>query len=73
MEIYLCEQSQKLDAEIVEETLCHVLAGFYDAEPVRNIAERQIVKNCYAVRRNRRIAENRKHYAELCKKRGGRT
>lgn len=70
MEAELCKLSAKLDAEIVEETLCHVWAGFYDAENPIDITIRPIAKQCYAVRRDRKIADNRKHYAKLCAKRG---
>lgn len=68
--LFICEESKKLDAEIVEETLCHIWTGFYDAEPVREVFAEQVCKQCYAIKRNRKIADNRKHYAKVCAKRG---
>ena len=49
------------DRENVEETLCHIWAGFYDAENPETIAENGIRKHQIAKRRERKIAENRKN------------
>lgn len=62
--------NKKADAEIVEETLCHIWTGFYDAEPVKEVFAEQVCKHCYAMKRNRKIADNRKHYARICAKKG---
>lgn len=70
VDIFLCGESKKMDTEAVEETLCHIWAGFYDAEPVREVFAEQVSKRCYAMKRDRKIADNRKHYAQICAKRG---
>ena len=70
VKIFICEESKKLDAEIVEETLCHIWAGFYDAEPVKEVFAEQVCKQCYAVKRSRKIADNKAHYAKVCAKKG---
>lgn len=67
---YIGELAKKIDNDIVEETLCHIWTGFYDAEPVKEVFAQQVRKKCYAVRRDRKIADNRKHYAKLCEKKG---
>lgn len=68
-DLYITQLSKKMDNEVVEETLCHIWAGFYDAENPIEITIRQIAKQCYALKRDRKIAENRRHYAKLCEKR----
>lgn len=70
-ETYLCKESQKLDAEIVEETLCHIWAGFYDAEiPQEELLAEKIRKNNNAIRRERKIADNREHQRRLKLRKG---
>lgn len=71
-DIFLSETAKKLDREVVEETLCHIWAGFYDAYPIAEITVVPVAKQCYAMKRNRKIADNRKHYARICAKRGAR-
>ena len=68
--IFLCEESKKMDEETVEETLCHIWAGFYDAEPIKEVFAEQVCKHCYAVKRDRKIAERRKHYKKVCERKG---
>ena len=70
---YLAELARDADMDTVEETLCHVWTGFYDAEndPEGLLAE-QIRRNNRRMSHERKVAENRRHYAKLMEKRGAR-
>jgi len=80
VDIYLCELSQKMDADVVEDVLGHIRGGYYipdepegfsdSNEDPKEVFANQICKQCYAMKRNRKIADNRKHYARICAKRG---
>lgn len=70
----------RTETEIVEDALEHIIGGYYTADDPEGFAdsgenpeevfERQVCKQCYATRRSRKIAENRKHYSQICEKRG---
>lgn len=68
-ETELNRMAEENDREIVEETLCHIWVGYYDAEPVAEITINRVRKDNNKIRRDRKIAENRKHYEKLCAKR----
>ena len=71
---------KEADAEVVEETMLHIRGGYYTAEDPEGFADsaedpedvfaNQICKNCYAVKRERKIADNREHQRRLKLKRG---
>ena len=72
--------NERTESEIVEETMNHIIGGYYTANDPEGYADsgenplevfkRQVCKNCYAIRRDRKIADNRKHYTKICAKRG---
>ena len=80
VEIFLCKESKKLDAEIVEDVLSHIWGGYYtmddpegfadSAEDPEEVFANQICKHCYAMKRNRKLADNKKHLRKLAEKRG---
>lgn len=69
-DIFLSETAKKLDREVVEETLCHIWAGFYDAYPIAEITVVPVAKQCYAMKRERKLADHREHMRKLAEKRG---
>ena len=78
--IYICELAEKMDEETVIEALDHIRGGYYipddpegyadSLEDPNEVFAEQVCKHCYAIKRNRKIADNRKHYAKVCAKRG---
>ena len=78
--LFLCEFSKKLDAEIVEETMAHIIGGYYIADDPDGFADsgedpedvfaNQICKHCYALKRERKIADNKEHMRKLALKKG---
>lgn len=80
IEIYMCKLAAKLDAEIVEEAMNHIVGGYYSPDDPEGYAdsgenplevfERQVCKNCYALKRERKIADNREHQRKLKLRRG---
>lgn len=68
-DLYLRKLAKKMDAEVVRETLCHIWAGFYDAENPIDITIRPIAKQCYAIKRERKLADHKEHLRKLAEKR----
>ena len=80
VEIFLSGLAEKIDTEIVLNTLDHVIGGYYSSDDPEGYADsgenpedifaELIRKNRHAVRRERKISENKKHYAQICAKKG---
>ena len=73
--IHSCE-----DRQIVAETMDHIIGKYYTADDPEGYADsgenpkrifaNQIRKNRTAIKRDRKVAENRRHYVRICIKRG---
>ena len=82
VDIYLCQESAKLDAEIVEDVLSHIVGGYYtmddpegfadSADNPKEVFANQICKQCYAMKRERKLKDHREHMRKLAEKRGAR-
>jgi len=80
VDIYLCELSQKMDADVVEDVLGHIRGGYYvpddpegfsdSNEDPKEVFANQICKRCYAMKRERKLKDHREHMRKLAEKRG---